>query len=75
MFIPGAIVMPGIGAVGGAGDDFAGAGAGVLFCLGAGVAGIPGIGAIVGCAESAGDAVKAIENAAMAKRVASKGYL
>ena len=87
MFIPGAIVaadgaglgagvIPGVGAIVGAGDVFAGAGAGVRFFIGAGVAiGIPGMGAIVGCAATPGDAVRAIENAieATAKRTAGKG--
>ena len=69
----GAIVMPGTGAIVGTGDAFAGAGAGVAFVAGAGVAiGMPGMGAIVGCAAKAGEMVEAIKTAATAKRVASK---
>ena len=70
----GAIVVLGIGAIVGGGDAFGAAGVGALFFTGAGVAiGIPGMGAIVGCAAIPGDAVRTIENTAMAKRVTSKG--
>jgi len=64
MFIPGA--MDGAGA----GDAVAAAGGGVLVFTGRGVAvGIPGIGAIVGCAAAAGDAAVTMENRATAQRV------
>ena len=76
----GAVVIPGIGAIVAAGDGFAdgaagaGVGVGVFFFAGAGVAiGIPGMGAIVGCAATAGEVVRVMRNAATAKRVASKG--
>ncbi len=87
MFIPGsidavgagdlgAVVMPGIGAIVGDGEAFAGTGDGGLFFTGAGAGvaiGIPGMGAIVGCAATAGEAVRTIENAVTAKRERNKG--
>jgi hypothetical protein len=76
MRIPGAVVMPGIGATVGAGDGFATMGAGVAFFAGAGVAiGIPGMGATVGSAARPGEAVTKRMKAATLKRVASKGDL
>ena len=75
MFIPGAIDVIGTGVGRGLGVIvMPGIGAGVLF-LGAGVdIGMPGIGAMVGCAATPGDAVTTIENAATTtKRKASKG--
>ncbi len=71
----GAIVMPGIGAIVAAGAGVACfAGAGVAFFAGACVAiGMPGIGAIAGCAARTGEAVRTIKAAAATiKRVASK---
>ena len=69
----GAIVMPGIGAIVGTGEAFAGAGVGVAFLAGAGVAiGMPGMGAIVGCAAKTGETVRTVRTAATLKRVASK---
>ena len=67
----GASVMAGIGAIVGAGEGFGAAGA---FFAGAGVPiGMPGIGAIVGCAARTGEMVETIKIAATLKRVASKG--
>ncbi len=69
----GAAVMPGIGAIVGAGKGFAGAGVGEGFFTGAGVAmGMPGIGAIVGCAARPGETDRTVRTAAMLKRMASK---
>jgi hypothetical protein len=70
----GAIVMPGIGAMVGVGEGFATVGAGAAVLRGAGVAiGIPGMGAIVGCAAMLGETVPKTTQAAMLRRMASKG--
>jgi hypothetical protein len=73
IFIPGTIVIPGVGAVVGVAEGF-GAGVGVAFLAGAGVAiGIPGMGPIVGSAARIGEMVVATKNATTLNRVASKG--
>lgn len=70
----GAVVMPGIGAIVGAGDGFAAVVAGSVFFAGAGVAiGIPGMGALVGCAARAGETATETKKAAMPRRVTSNG--
>ena len=85
MFIPGAIDALGAGDAGpmcipgameliaGAGVGVAGAGVGDAFLAGAVVGiGIPGMGAIVGCAASPGDMVMRVKTAATLMRMGSK---
>ena len=69
----GAGVMPGIGAIVEAGDAFSGMGVGVALLTGEGVAiGMPGMGAIAGCAARPGETFRTVKTATTPTRVKSK---